>query len=112
MASALCLVLGIEAKMNQGIVPLARLHDDVAAASAISTGGAAAGNKFFPSEGHAAIAAVPCLHPNSCFIDEHSAFIQCSLFDSSPSTNDGPHISLVFREMWDTTNLDVFSQQL
>ncbi len=71
MASALCLVLGIEAKVNQGIVPLARLHDDVAAPPAISAGRAAAGNKLFPPEGDAAVATVPCLHPNSCFINKH-----------------------------------------
>ena len=73
MASALRLMFGIEAEVNQGIVPLARFHDDVAAASAIATGRTAAGNKFLPPEGHAAIAAVPSLHPNSSFIDEHSA---------------------------------------
>src|ERR1700729_107704 len=36
MASALCFVLRIETKVNQSVVPFARFHDDVAAASAIT----------------------------------------------------------------------------
>jgi hypothetical protein len=78
MASALGLVLRVEAKVNQGVVPFARLHDDVAAAAAIAAGGAAAGNKFLPPEGHTAIAAIPRLHPNFCLIDEHCVLLQCS----------------------------------
>src|ERR1700748_210523 len=71
VASALCLVLGIEAEMNQGIVALARLHDAVAAATAISPGRSTPGHKFFAPEGDAAIATISCLHPDACFINEH-----------------------------------------
>src|SRR5271167_4558770 len=48
VASPLGLVFRVEAEMNQGVVPLARLHDDIAAAAAISSGGSAAGNKLLP----------------------------------------------------------------
>ena len=91
VASALRLMFGIEAEVNQGVVPLARLHDDIAAASAISAGGTAAGNKFLPPEGHAAVAAVPCLHTNSSLIDEHSALSSvASLILSLPPTDGCP----------------------
>ena len=78
MASALGLVLGVEAEVNQGVVPFARLHDDVAATATIAARGAAARNKFFPPEGDTAIAAIPRLHPNFCLIDEHCVLLQCS----------------------------------
>src|SRR5271163_644658 len=71
MTSPLGFVFGVEAEVNQGVVPLARLHDDIAAAAAVSSGGSAAGNKLLPPEGNAAVAAIPCLHPDSCLIDEH-----------------------------------------
>jgi hypothetical protein len=64
-------VLGVEAEVNQGVVPFARFHDDIAAAPSISPGGAAAGHELFPPEGNTAIASIPCLNPNSCLINEH-----------------------------------------
>ena len=65
MPSPLGFVFRVEAEVNQGIVALARLHDDIAATSAVSAGRAAAGHKLFPPEGNTPIAAVPRLDPNS-----------------------------------------------
>jgi hypothetical protein len=69
--SALRLVLGIVAEMDERVVALAGLHDDVAAAAAVAARGSAAGHKLLPPEGHAAVAAVAGLYANFCFIDEH-----------------------------------------
>ena len=85
MASALCFVFRIEAKVNQRVVPFARFHDDVTAASAITAGGASAGNKLLSPEGNTPVAAVPRLHPNSSFIDKH-IFSVVSLFLPLPLT--------------------------
>jgi hypothetical protein len=71
MASALGFVFRIEAKVNQRIVPFARFHDDIATASAITAGGAAAGNKLLSPEGNTPVAAIPRLYSNSSFIDKH-----------------------------------------
>jgi hypothetical protein len=46
-------------------------HEDVTAVASVAAGGASAGDEFFAPEGHAAIAAVAGLDPDSCFIDEH-----------------------------------------
>jgi hypothetical protein len=70
--SALRLVLRIEAKVNQRIMPLARLHDDVASASAIAAGRTAPRNKLLPPEGNASIAAIPRLDANPGLINKHS----------------------------------------
>jgi hypothetical protein len=71
MPPALRLVLRIEAKVNQRIVPLARLHDDVAPAPAIPARRPAPRNKLFPPEGNATIAPVPGLNPNPGLINKH-----------------------------------------
>jgi hypothetical protein len=71
MPSALRLVLGIEAEVHQCIVALARFHHDIAAASAVSTGGAAARHKFLTAKSHAPITTVTGFYPDSCFIDKH-----------------------------------------
>ncbi len=73
MASALGLVFGIEAEMNQRVVPLAGFHDHISALAAVAAGRAAARNIFFAAEGHAAVAAVPRLHSNFRLIDKHDA---------------------------------------
>ena len=83
MAPALCLVFGIEAEMDQRIVPFARFHDDIAAASAIAARGAAAGNKLLPPEGNAPVAAIPSLHPNSSLIDKHISSV-ASISERNP----------------------------
>ncbi len=84
MTPPLALMFGVEAEVNQGVVSFARFHDDIAAAAAISSGGSAAGNKLLPPEGNAAVAAIPCLHPDSCLIDEHrDPNFQCSGYGSS-----------------------------
>ncbi len=71
MPAALGLVLRVVPEVNQGVVPLARLHNDVAAATAVAAGRAALGNELFPAEGHAAITAVTGFYSNSGFIDKH-----------------------------------------
>jgi hypothetical protein len=69
--AALRLVLGVVAEVDEGVMALGRRHDDVAATAAVAAGRAAAGDKLFAPEGHAAIAAVAGLDPDFCFIDEH-----------------------------------------
>ena len=69
--TALGLVLGVIAEMDEGVVALLGDHDDVAAASAVAAGGTTAGNKLFAAEGHTAIAAVAGFYFYFCFIDEH-----------------------------------------
>ena len=71
MASALGLVFRIEAEVHQSVVALAGFHDDIAAIATIPTRRSAARNILFPPEGHTAVAAVPSLHPDCGFIDEH-----------------------------------------
>ena len=71
VATALGFVLGIEAEVDEGVVGERGRHEDVAAVTAVTTGGTAAGNELFAAEGHAAVAAVPGFDANSCFIDKH-----------------------------------------
>src|ERR1700730_1304771 len=52
-------------------MPLAGFHNHISALASVATRRPAPRNKFFPAEGHAAVAAIPRLHPNSGFIDEH-----------------------------------------
>ena len=75
--AALPLVLRVVAEMNQRIVPLARLHDDVAATAAVATRGPPARHELLPPEGHAAVAAVAGLDPNFGFINEHASRRMC-----------------------------------
>ncbi len=67
-------VFGVEAEVDEGVVGEGGRHEDVAAVSAVSAGGAAAGNEFFAAEGHAAVAAVAGLDADFCFVDEHVLF--------------------------------------
>jgi len=64
-------MLRVIPKVNEGIVPLRRDHDDVAATPSIATRRAAPGNKFLAPKSHAAIAAVSSLNANFRFIDKH-----------------------------------------
>jgi hypothetical protein len=66
--SAFRFVFGIKPEVNQGIMPFARFHDDVAAASPIPAGGTAPGNELLPPEGNAAVPAISGLHHDFCFI--------------------------------------------
>jgi hypothetical protein len=72
MTSALRLVLRIETEVNQSVVTLARFHNDVPAIAAIATGWPTPRNILLPPESQTAIPAVPSLHPNCRFIDEHA----------------------------------------
>ena len=57
--------------MHQGVVALARFHDDVAALAAVAAGRPAARNELLPPKGQAAVAAVAGFYSNCRFIDEH-----------------------------------------
>src|SRR6185437_907092 len=59
------------AKMHQRVVPLAGFHNDIATASAVSARGTTAWNELFPTECHAAIAAIAGFYTNFGFVDEH-----------------------------------------
>src|SRR5271166_2846760 len=71
VASALGLVFGIEAEVDQRIVALAGLHDHVAALAAVAARRPSARNIFFAAEGHAAVATVAGFDSDFSFIDEH-----------------------------------------
>ena len=74
MAAALCLVLRVEAEMDQGIVAQRGRHKDVAAMAAVTARGTALGDELFATERHTAVAAVSGLDSNSCFINKHYNF--------------------------------------
>jgi hypothetical protein len=65
-------VLGVEAEVNEGVVAEGGGHEDVAAVASVASGRAALGDKFFAAEGHAAVATVAGLDPDSCFINKHA----------------------------------------
>ena len=71
MAAALGFMLGIEPKMKQRVVMLARDHDDIPAAASISAAGAAAWHELLTPEGKAAVTAVAGLDVDFNFVDEH-----------------------------------------
>ena len=71
VAAALGLMLRVEAEVDERVVGERGGHEDVAAVAAVAAGGSAAGNEFFPPEGHAAVAAVAGLDANFGFIDKH-----------------------------------------
>src|SRR5437868_4831026 len=71
VTSALRVVFWIEAEVDEGIVRLARLHDDVAALATIATAGSAARDELLPAEGNATVAAVAGLDADFRFIDKH-----------------------------------------
>jgi hypothetical protein len=78
VTSTLGFVFRVEAKMDQGVMALARFHDDVATLAAVATGWAPAGNKLLPAEGEAAVATVAGLYADCGFIDEHGKKRQSS----------------------------------
>src|SRR5271157_5112296 len=49
----------------------AGFHDDVAAVAAVPAGRTAARHELLAPEGHAAVAAIACLDPDSGFVNEH-----------------------------------------
>src|SRR5689334_20608988 len=68
MASALGLVLGIEAKVEQRVVVLSSDHHHVAAASAVTAAGSAARHEFFAPERKTPVAAVSSFDGNDDFV--------------------------------------------
>ena len=71
VTSPLGFVFRIEAKMDQGVMTFAGLHNDVATLAAVSARGPSAGDKLLPPEGEASIASVARFHSNFGFINEH-----------------------------------------
>lgn len=61
----------VVAEVHEGVVALGGFHDDVAAAAAVSTGGAATRNEFFSAEGHTAVTTVTGFDPDFGFVDKH-----------------------------------------
>jgi hypothetical protein len=71
VASALCGVLGIEAKMEKGIVVLACDQLHIAAAPSVSTAWTASRHKLFTPECRTPVTSVAGLHGDNYFIDKH-----------------------------------------
>jgi hypothetical protein len=65
-------VLGVEAEVDEGVVAEGGGHEDVAAVASVAAGGTAFGNELFAPEGHAAVAPVAGLDPDSRFINKHA----------------------------------------
>src|SRR5208282_4651798 len=84
VASALRLVLGVEAEVDEGVVALAGFHDDVAAAAAVAARGPAARDELLAAEGEASVAAVASLYADIGFVDKHlKAVVSCQLSDKT-----------------------------
>src|SRR5580692_9955964 len=73
VTSALRLVLRIESEVNQSIVTLTRFHNDVPAITAVAPGWPTPRNILLPPESETAIPAIPRLHSNCGFINEHES---------------------------------------
>jgi hypothetical protein len=71
VTSALRLVLGVEAEVDERVVALAGFHEDITTTSAVSAARSTAWNKLLSPEGHAAVAATTGGNANFCFIYEH-----------------------------------------
>src|SRR4029077_11031231 len=97
VTSALGLVFGIETEGHQRVVALAGFHDHVAALATISTRRPAPWDKLLTSEGHAAIAAIPCLAPNFAFVDEHESRWSCFVGNADQKQNPRPEGRAVWR---------------
>src|SRR3974390_1582168 len=72
-------VFGIETEMHKGVVPLARLHNDVAALAPVTARRSTARDELLAPEGHAAIPAIPRLHLNLRLINKHACPIRLNL---------------------------------
>ncbi len=94
VASALRLVLGVEAEVNQRVVGERGRHQHVAAVASVAAGRPAPGDEFFTPEGHTAIAAVSGMNANFGFIDKHLQFPPWMLdFHTQSSGSSGSLIS-------------------
>ena len=76
VATALRLMLRVEAEVDERVVAEGGRHEDVAAVAAISAGGATARDELLPAEGHAAVAAVAGFDTYFCFVEEHKDLFQ------------------------------------
>ena len=71
VASAVGLVLGVIAKVDEGVVLLGGLHDDVTTHTTVAAAGTSAGHELLAAEGYASVAAVSRFHADLCLIYEH-----------------------------------------
>src|SRR5215472_2353505 len=71
VASALGFMLGIEAEVDEGIVALARFHNDIAALAAVAPRRPAARNKLLAAKGHTAVSTIAGFDFDFCFVNEH-----------------------------------------
>src|ERR1700733_10616714 len=71
MGAALCLVLRIEPKVDQRVVAQRRRHKDASPMPPVPPRRAALRHKLLPPEGHATVATVAGLDPNSRFVNKH-----------------------------------------
>ncbi len=71
MPAALRLVLRIKTKLDECVLVLGGNQEDVAAAAAIAAAGPPARDILLATKGQTTVAAVPGLHQDASFIDEH-----------------------------------------
>ncbi len=71
MASALGLVFGVEAEVDESVVAFARFHYHVATMTAVAARRTSARHELLAPKCHAAIAAIAGFHSNFCFVNEH-----------------------------------------
>jgi hypothetical protein len=74
--------------MDEGIVPLAGFHDDIAAMTAIAARRPAPRYEFFAAESHAAVAAVARLDSDYRFINEHAVSVNCTVLARDSTAKD------------------------
>ena len=71
VATALGLVLGVEAEVDEGVVRERGGHEEVATMASVASGWASTRDEFFAPEGHATVAAVPGFYANFGFVNKH-----------------------------------------
>ena len=71
VTSAIAFVFRVKAEVDQRVMPLAGLHNNIAAMAAVAARGTTARDKLLPAEGHASVAAVSGFDLDDCFVDEH-----------------------------------------
>jgi hypothetical protein len=71
MPAALRFVFGVKTELDERVLVFGGDHVNVAAAASIAAAGAAARNILLAAKGQAAVAAIPGLHQDASFIDEH-----------------------------------------
>jgi hypothetical protein len=76
MSTALRFVLWVESEMKEGIVVRAGNHRDIAATTAIATGGSTLGDELFATEGNDPVASIASFDPNADLVDKHNDLLR------------------------------------